>query len=226
MPNGGGYLVTEDGDPWYFDSKYMPYVISIDSPLPSLSGTYQWPSSYSDKEDDVLNGCFADYGKLLSIPEKLFWNNPNTDISGCFSSCSSLISIPSGLFDKHTSIASFYQCFYYCTSIQSIPAGLFDKNTAATTFSYCFDGCSSLTSIPSGLFDKNTAVTSFYDCFYDCSSLTDFTLYIGSSLVSNCSSFVTKKSGTIRTVYVPANSTTKTTFDSEASSLGLTIIGK
>jgi hypothetical protein len=69
-------------------------------------------------------------------------------------------------------------------------------------------------------------VTSFEHCFSICSSLTDFTLHIGSSLVSNCSYFVTKKTGTTRTIYVPNNSTTQTTFNSVASSLGLTIIGE
>ena len=92
-----------------------------------------------------------------------------------------------------------------------------------TNFNSCFQGCTSLQSIPSGLFDSNTAVTNFQYCFYGCSSLTDFTLYIGSSSVTSCSSFVSKKSGTTRIVYVPDSSTTYTKFTAVASTLGLTV---
>lgn len=75
-------------------------------------------------------------------------------------------------------------------------------------------------------FTVDTEATDFKWCFSSCSALTDFTLHIGSSLVSSCSTFVTKKAGTTRTVYVPANSTTQTTFNNLASTLGLTVIGE
>ena len=170
-------------------------------------------------------GCFEECSSIESIPSGLFDNNTAaTSFMYCFSSCSSIESIPSGLFDNNTAVTTFYGCFSDCSSLESIPAGLFDNNTAVTDFRYCFAYCTSLQSIPEGLFDNNTAVTSFISCFYDCSSLTDFTLHIGSSSVSNCNVFVTKKTGTTRTIYVPNNSTTQTTFNAQASSLGLTIL--
>jgi len=76
------------------------------------------------------------------------------------------------------------------------------------------------------LFASNTNVTNFNNAFQDCTQLTDFTLHIGSSSVSSCSSFATLKSGANRTIYVPSGSTTETTFNAVASSLGLTIIGE
>ncbi len=260
---------------------YLTSVVSIDSPLPKLKGSYLDTSSSWRSADNNFKEIFCEYDNLTSVPEKLFCNNRLvTSFQSCFRDCTSLQSIPSGLFDGNTAVTSFQNCFRDCTSLQSISSGLFDSNTAVTDFSYCFDGCTSLQSIPSGLFDNNTAVTTFYYCFYGCSSLqfipsglfdnntvvtdfercfyscsslqsipsglfnnntavttfqncfssctslTDFTIHIGSSSVSNCYNFVTKKTGTTRTIYIPNNSTTKTTFDAQASSLGLTIIGE
>ncbi len=171
--------------------------------------------------------CFTDCTSIQSIPSGLFDNNAEvTSFDICFDNCSSLQSIPAGLFDKNTAVTDFYYCFGNCSSLQSIPSGLFDKNTAATSFDGCFYGCSSLQSIPAGLFANNTAVTDFGFCFYDCSSLADFTLHIGSSSVSSCIDFVTYKSGTTRTIYVPSGSATQSSFNSDASTLGLTIIGE
>jgi hypothetical protein len=51
-------------------------------------------------------------------------------------------------------------------------------------------------------------------------------LHIGSSLVASCSSFVSKIAGTTRTIYVPDSSTTYTTFNNQATTLGLTIIAE
>ena len=213
------------------------------------TGNYAWIS-----QDNSFASCFFFASNLESIPSNLFKNNSSvTDFSYCFLNCTSLQSIPSGLFDSNTAATGFNGCFSGCSSLQSIPSGLFDKNTAATRFDYCFNSCSSLTSIPAGLFDrntaatnfdscfyrcsslqsipeelfdKNTAATSFYYCFRNCSSLADFTLHIGSSSVSSCNSFVTNQSGTTRTIYVPSGSTTQTTFNAVASSLGLTVIGE
>jgi hypothetical protein len=187
------------------------------------------PSGLFDNNTAVTSfvDCFDNCSSLQSIPSGLFDNNTAvTSFVDCFYKCTSLASIPSGLFDSNTAVTSFDWCFYGCSSIQSIPSGLFDSNTAVTSFDSCFSRCSSIQSIPSGLFDSNTAVTSFSACFYGCSSLTDFTFHIGSSLVSDCSDFVTKKTGTTRTIYVPNGSTTQTTFNAQASSLGLTVIGE
>ncbi len=171
--------------------------------------------------------CFYECSSLQSIPAGIFAKNTAaTSFEGCFENCTSLQSIPAGLFDSNTAASNFAFCFNVCSSLQSIPAGLFDKNTAVTTFYLCFDSCSSLQSIPSNLFVSNTAVTNFEYCFCNCSSLNDFILHIGSSSVSNCTDFVTNKSSITRTVYVPSGSTTQTSFNNVASSLGLTIIGE
>ncbi len=186
------------------------------------------PSGLFDSNTAVTSfySCFQNCSSLQSIPSGLFDNNTEaTTFQYCFYGCSSLQSIPSGLFDNNTAVTDFRYCFYNCTSLQSIPSGLFDNNTAVTTFNGCFGNCTSLASIPSGLFNNNTAVTIISNCFSGCTLLADFTLNIGSSLVTSASSFVTLKSGTTRTINVPANSSTYTTFSNVASDLGLTIVG-
>ena len=237
-------------------SVYRATLTSINSPLPRLAGEYSFigsgdfasfgtttfeycfddcsslqsiPSGMFDNNTQIMifGGCFSGCRSLQSIPSGLFdKNTAATDFAGCFHLCTSLSAIPAGLFDHNTLVTSFFNCFNRCTSLTSIPEGLFDHNTAVTMFFNCFNGCSSLQSIPSELFANNTAVTDFRYCFDSCSSLNDFILHIGSSLVSNCTSFVTKKTGTTRTIYVPSGSTTQTTFNSKASTLGLTIIGE
>ena len=222
--------------------------------IPKIKGikNYSISSSLSTYDNSFYH-MFANCQSLTSISSNLFKNNPNiTSFQACFYYCSSLQSIPSRLFDSNTAVTTFASCFAYCTSLTSIPqglfdfnirtinfnycfascnsihtipSGLFDSNTVVTSFGGCFQYCSSLQSIPAGLFDKNTAVTGFTNCFYNCTLLADFTLNIGSSLVTAASTFVTFKSGTIRTINVPANSTTYTTFSNEAASLGLTIVG-
>ena len=201
-------------------------VTSFASCFTNCSSLQSIPSGLFDNNTAVtnFNECFYNCTSLTSIPSGLFDSNTAvTTFSYCFAGCTSLTSIPSGLFDNNTAATTFQSCFSTCSSITSIPSGLFDNNVAATTFYYCFNNCSKLASIPSGLFDKNTAVTTFSNCFYYCSALNDFTITIGSSLVSSASSFVTKKTGTTRTLYVPESSTTYTTFNNLASTLGLTI---
>jgi len=182
----------------YGEERYYKKLISIDSPLPALRGTYTWPSSYAVATDNSFEYIFTVCEQLVSIPEKLFYNNP---------SCN-----------------TFYCAFEKCSSLQSIPAGLFDKNTLVTTFEGCFRQCSSLQSIPAGLFDKNTTVTIFYSTFSECTSLTNFKLIIGSSLVKNFSNFISNASNVTRILCVPSNSTTYNTATSYAnSSNGITV---
>ena len=202
---------------------------SFDGGFYNCSSLQSIPEGLFDNNTAVtsFNYCFSGCTSLQSIPSELFDKNTAViNFDSCFSYCTTIQSIPLGLFDNNTAVIKFDSCFSGCSSLQSIPEGLFDNNTTVINFSYCFSNCTSLQSIPSGLFDNNTAVTNFNCCFYDCTSLTDFTLHIGSSLVSTCYPFVTKKSGTIRTIYVPSGSRTQTTFNGQASSLGLTIIGE
>lgn len=167
------------------------------------------------------------YTPIASIPTGLFAHNAGCyEFDYCFQGCSSLTAIPSGLFDACTVAETFSYCFQKCTQITAVPSGLFAMNTAATTFAYCFANCSKLESIPSNVFATNTAVTNLASCFYFCIKVGDFNIHIGSSLVSNAASFVTKKTGASRTVNVPTGSTTYTTFDGLASTLGLTVVGE
>ena len=190
-------IFTDEGEA-FGPSISAATVTSINTPLPKVAGTYSYyAGSYIENS---FQSCWLAYKNLVSIPSGMFDNNPD--------------------------ILSFDSTFAVCQSLTSIPAGLFDSNTLATGFGACFSMCSSLTSIPSGLFANNTAATGFRTCFYNCPSLNDFTLHIGSSSVSNCDIFVTSKANTTRTVYVPSGSTTQTTFNAQASSLGLTVIGE
>ncbi len=224
--------------PIYF---YKYTLRQICSPFPILNvtnftGCFENCSSLTSIPADLFkyntavtsfNYCFNVCPSLTTIPTDLFrYNTSVTDFSYCFSNCISLTSIPEDLFRYNTLVTTFEQCFNSCSSITSIPTDLFKYNTAATNFGSCFSSCSSITSIPTDLFKYNTAATNFGACFRYCSSLNDFTIHIGSILVSTSSNFVTKKTGTTRTVYVPTGSTTQTKFNSVASNLGLTIIGE
>jgi hypothetical protein len=222
-------IYGQEGEP----AVYLVTLKSINESLPQIAGVHGWWYNEDIEEEEIgdndnsFYGCFSGCTSLQSIPAGLFDKNTAvTNFGSCFQNCSLLQSIPSGLFDKNTAVTNLNSCFRACSTLQSIPERLFDKNTAVTNFSYCFYNCSSLQSIPSELFDKNTAATGFNYCFYGCSTLADFTLHIGSSSVSNCSSFVTKKTGTTRTVYVPSGSTTQTKFNTVASTLGLTVVGE
>jgi hypothetical protein len=171
---------------------------------------------------------FSSFGgckQLVSVPSDLFSYTPNvSNFNYAFSDCTSLSSIPSGLFANNTAVTDFSSCFTYCTSLSSIPNGLFDHNINVTSFYNCFSRCSRITSIPDNLFAYNTAVTMFSYCL-DYTGINDFTLHIGSPNVTSAD-ICRYKSGTTRIVYVPSGSTSQTTFNSIASSLGLTIIGE
>lgn len=171
--------------------------------------------------------------KLPSVKDCAFYSAQNSlsfvtndkSFYDVFRDCTHLQLIPEGLFDNNPSIRTLSGTFRNCSSLISIPIGLFDKNTAVYNFGNCFSGCTSLTSVPAGLFYKNTAVSSFGSCFSGCTLLADFTLNIGSALVTSITDFVIRKSGTTRIINVPANSATYTAFSNVASDLGLTIVG-
>ncbi len=148
----------------------------------------------------------------------------NNNLAYIFQHCKSLRTIPSNLFENNTSNTVFGYMFYNCNSLQKIPDGLFDNNTSATAFNYCFYGCTSLKEIPIDIFKFNTVMTNVNYCFYNCSGLNSFYIRFTSSSISNVTSFCTKKTGTIRTLYVPSGSTTQTKFESVEDTLGLTII--
>lgn len=187
------------------------------------------PEHLFDKHINATNFsyCFSECNNLKSIPANLFSSNTAaTNFSKCFYLCGSLQSIPENLFFNNTAATNFENCFGYCSSLESIPAGLFSSNTAATNFDECFFYCTSLTSISENLFFNNINVVTIVRCFHYCTSLTDFTIHIGSTKISYCGQFVDKNTNATRIVYVPLNSTTQTTFNNNATSLGVTVIGE
>ena len=205
---------------WYFNIS----VTSINSPLPKLAGcmALNLETEKIVPSDNDFYRAFAECDNLQSIPNGFFDNNPEaTKFWGCFRECYSLQSIPSGLFDNNVDATDFGACFWDCHSIQSIPEGLFDYNTAVTTFYGCFS-TSGIQTVPSNLFINNTAVTDFLDCFRDCYSISNFSIHIGSSIVSRCNRFI--DAGTI---YVPSGSTTQATFQAiYGSNQNISIIGE
>ena len=228
----------------YTDGDYTPSTHEYATP-----GTYtvqmkstKWSKLYIDSLGSSSSGTLihlqafrdtlVECGSLPVFKGIAYKINSTTSINfmpasvlNLFNSCHKLASISEGVFHNND-ITTFSSCFNNCSSLTSIPSTLFNNNPNATSFYYCFSACSGLTSIPSELFNNNPNVTNFGYCFSYCSNITDFTLRINSSVVSSASIFVTIKSGTTRTIYVPSGSTTETTFNSVASGLGLTIIGE
>ena len=77
-------ISSELGYIWF----YQRNIISIDSPLPHLAGSWQGTSTSKETCDNDFEGIFGDYEGLKSIPEKLFYNNPNiTSLRDAFSEC-------------------------------------------------------------------------------------------------------------------------------------------
>lgn len=112
--------------------------------------------------------------------------------------------------------------FWTYDKLASIPEDLFINNPQITNFQGIFSGAISLADIPANLFIANTAITNFKYAFIGRSR--NFAIHITSPSVSEIQQFVTS-SGTY-TVYVPAGSTTYSTFSSssELRGLGLTVI--
>ena len=119
---------------------------------------------------ESVKNCF-ERCEVKTIPENLFWDNPEiTDFSNCFLN-SDLISIPEKLFANNSEVTNFENCFGGCHGLIEIPKNLFVNNPKTTNFFNCFNSCLSLTSIPEGLFSNNQKVITFYRCFMSCDSL-------------------------------------------------------
>ncbi len=65
---------TVDGGLYYLCTEN---IYSIDSPLPHLKGSWLDCSTSPHTEDDSFSEIFYSCTNLISIPEKLFWNNSN-----------------------------------------------------------------------------------------------------------------------------------------------------
>ena len=235
------FFVTWGEPPEESDTKtgifnfFKNTIIRIESKLPGVKGVREWGIGSNSNRmlyyENSLKYLFYMCVNLTSIVSSLFDNCTNiTNFSKVFGQCAKLKSIPSNLFNKCINANDFSSCFSSCESIKTIPAHLFDFCVNATTFGEslngCFYSCKSLITIPQDLFKYNIKVTSFQYCFSGCSKLQDFTLRIGSPIVTNVKNFISSKDGAVRIIYVPSGSTTETTFNSIASSSGLTIIGE
>lgn len=208
-------------------------ITSLESCFYGCSSLTSIPAGLFDKNTKVtsLSGLFynCNNSQLTTLPAGLFDKLTEvTSLYQVFYGMSYLSSVPSGIFDKLTKLTNAAYIFNSCTRLASVNTGLFRYNTAITTFQYCFRSCSALTTLPSDLFQYNTAVTNMKNVFQSASNLGNFDIHIGSTKVSsgNAANFVTKKTGATRTVRVPSGSTTQTTFNSVASSLGLTVVGE
>lgn len=163
----------------------------------------------------VGSGSTPDYNGVAGS----FWGRDNIGIT----------SIPGTLFSGAVSATNFEYTFAGCSSLASIPEGLFADNLLVERFRETFRGCTGLQSIPTNIFKHNTATITVENCFDMRSSqnqMGDFAIHVGSSSITNADDFITAKTGTTRTIYVPSGSTTETTFNAVAADLGLTIIGE
>ena len=174
--------------------------------------------------------CFSGCSALQSIPSGLFDScTEATTFDSCFSSCTSLQSIPSGLFDSCTEVASFNRCFFSCDSIESIPDGLFDNNVNATTFDACFNHCDHLAYIPENILLYNTAAVNVEWCFRAAGRVVNAAIHVGSRNITLADDFISYSSSPANvsyTVYVPAGSTTETTFRNASSLNGMTVVAE
>lgn len=204
-------------------------ITSVDAPLPRIKGVASYPyfdSATFSTIDASARYLFCRCVALGGIPNDLFRNNVRlTDLSACFYGCSYLPSISGELFTGLTALTDINYCFRGCLALGEIPDGLLADNVALTTATHCFYGCAA-SDVPEDLLANNTAITSLASFLYSCPNLGNFALHIGSSEVTSASTFVSAKTGTTRTIYVPSGSTTQATFNAVASNLGLTIIGE
>lgn len=116
---------------------------------------------------------------------------------------------------------SFNYIFYLYTALTELAQCIFDNNRQAETFAGTFGYCSNLATIPENLFLRHRLVSSFSSIFQSCSSLTNQSVYIGATQVTSARQFM-YNAGSDNIVYVPADSTTYSTFSS-ASNRGCTV---
>ena len=190
------------------------------------------PSGLFDSctETTTFSNCFSVCTSLQSISSGLFDAcTKATNFASCFSSCTSLQSIPSGLFDSCTKVASFNRCFFSCDSIESIPDGLFDYNVNATIFDSCFNHCDHLAYIPENILLYNTAAVNVDWCFRAAGRVVNAAIRVGSRNITLANDFISYSSSPANvsyTVYVPAGSTTETTFRNASSLNGMTVVAE
>lgn len=211
--------VSDINIPLYYMQRTLTH---ITSGIPLCAGRV---TTAMTRDDNNLSLIFFDCEKLVSIPSELFSKNKNIiSLNSAFYYCSSLASIPEGIFSENTEITDFGFLFNR-SGVSSISDGIFDNNVKANIFTNVFSR-TGINSIPDNIFRYNINATTFSQAFYASTGINDFAIRITSPNVGNAGNFCSEKQGTTRTIYVPSGSTTETTFNAVASSLGLTIIGE
>lgn len=185
-------------------------------------------------EAKFFSATFSGCETVSSIPQDLFANNEKaTDFDSVFHGCTGITSVPQDLFAANVLATSFYNAFSG-SSVATIPATLFSRNPEITNIAYVFLA-TPITDIPQNLFANNTKLIIASGAFSRCTNLGNFSIRFraeginsitGSPSVTHPYYFADPVAGATRTVYVPTGSTTETTFNAEASTLGLTIIGE
>ena len=178
----GLYKITITGKMRLFRLTSDPFVVSVDSPLPStvitaenmfkgsknLSRVTQHLFRRCGSSVQSFAHCFDGCKSLTRIPDHLFDGCVTaTDFSYCFNGCAALESIPSGIFKdcvSATTMASAFALDYRGENITEIPGDMFSHCPNIVSFSHCFDH-QALSTIPANLFKANVAAENFSGCF-------------------------------------------------------------
>lgn len=75
------YISSDNTD--IYAAAYVENIVSIDSPVPKIKGSWIDCSTSIHTENDSFQDIFCGYENLISIPEKLFYNNPNITSLSC-----------------------------------------------------------------------------------------------------------------------------------------------
>ena len=115
--------------------------------------------------------------------------------------------------------------FYNCFNLSAVPENLYAKNPLVSSLSHAFSGCAAMATIPQNLLAYPTAVSNLNGFISGGASMTlgAFSISIASPNVSDADGFTGVNSSVSRTISVPANSTTKTTFDALAAASYYTV---
>lgn len=205
-------------------ASYLSTLKSVDTPLPALAGTKCLRQNAVVLAAGSLEGCFSGCTALEDVIPEVFINNASADsLARAFKGCVSLTNVPEDIFEETPEVESLSECFSGCAGIARIGESLFAALKKAEDFSGCFSGCTSLAAVPERLFAENRKAENFSGCFEGCTSLGDFRIRIYSPYVTDASAFVTYREGASRNVAAADIGTSYSSFNSVASSLGLTL---
>lgn len=166
---------------------------------------------------------FYECSALLSLPEGLFASCTGIlSFAHLCNGCTNLKTVPADLFKYSTNATNISSIFRSCKSIESIPEDLLRYNVAVTNVGAFFAEASipAFNNFPVDFLKYNVNVTTLMSDsygFFEGASIQSFSLRIGSPSITNISYFISTSSSATRIIYVPAGSTTKTTFENYSS---------